>query len=73
MKDWDIKINFGIKTGYNQAFIIDLSKEELNKVCTKLVAFADLYQRMVGFFKFDLVEAIFGGMSVISRIVYALV
>ena len=23
LKDWDIKINFGIKTGFNQAFIID--------------------------------------------------
>ena len=23
LKDWDIKINFGIKTGYNEAFIID--------------------------------------------------
>ena len=23
LKDWDVKINFGIKTGYNKAFIID--------------------------------------------------
>src|SRR5690625_6093429 len=23
LKDWDIKINYGIKTGFNQAFIID--------------------------------------------------
>lgn len=23
LKDWDIKINYGIKTGYNEAFIID--------------------------------------------------
>ena len=22
-KDWDVEINFGIKTGYNKAFIID--------------------------------------------------
>ena len=28
---------------------------------------------LIGFFKFDLVAAIFGQMSVISRIVYALV
>ena len=26
LKDWDIQINYGIKTGYNDAFIIDLSK-----------------------------------------------
>ncbi|HPX45113.1 MAG TPA: class I SAM-dependent DNA methyltransferase, partial [Bacteroidales bacterium] len=23
LKDWDIRINYGIKTGYNEAFIID--------------------------------------------------
>ncbi len=26
LKDWDIKINYGIKTGYNPAFIIDTDK-----------------------------------------------
>ena len=26
LKDWDIQINYGIKTGYNDAFIIDSSK-----------------------------------------------
>jgi len=26
LKDWDVKINYGIKTGYNNAFIIDESK-----------------------------------------------
>jgi adenine-specific DNA-methyltransferase len=30
LKDWDIKINFGIKTGYNEAFIID--KQTKNKL-----------------------------------------
>lgn len=25
-KDWDIKINYGIKTGFNDAFIIDGAK-----------------------------------------------
>ncbi|TKZ34830.1 type II restriction endonuclease [Brachyspira catarrhinii] len=36
LKDWDIKINYGIKTGYNEAFIIDeetkdrLIKEDKN-------------------------------------------
>ena len=30
LKDWDIKINYGIKTGFNEAFIIDTkTKEEL--------------------------------------------
>ena len=30
MKDWDIRINYGIKTGCNEAFIIDeMKKEEL--------------------------------------------
>ncbi len=28
LKEWDIKINFGIKTGYNQAFIIDTVKRD---------------------------------------------
>src|SRR5690606_11608047 len=28
LKDYDIKINFGIKTGYNEAFIIDKLKYE---------------------------------------------
>ena len=30
LKDWDLEINFGIKTGYNEAFIIDL--ETKNKL-----------------------------------------
>jgi hypothetical protein len=30
LKDWDIKINYGIKTGFNDAFIIDeITKNEL--------------------------------------------
>ena len=28
LKDWDISINYGIKTGYNEAFIIDSAKRE---------------------------------------------
>ncbi|MCP9612271.1 BREX-1 system adenine-specific DNA-methyltransferase PglX [Coprobacter sp. LH1063] len=28
LKDWDIQINYGIKTGYNDAFIIDTVKRE---------------------------------------------
>ena len=30
LKEWNIKINFGIKTGYNEAFIID--KEKRNEL-----------------------------------------
>src|SRR5574344_906239 len=29
LKDWNIKINFGIKTGFNEAFIIDKEKKEI--------------------------------------------
>ncbi|PAF45610.1 Eco57I restriction-modification methylase domain-containing protein [Helicobacter sp. 11S02629-2] len=28
LKDWDISINYGIKTGYNKAFIIDTAKKD---------------------------------------------
>ncbi len=28
LKEWDLKINFGIKTGFNEAFIIDQSKRD---------------------------------------------
>jgi type I restriction-modification system DNA methylase subunit len=28
LKDWDIKINYGIKTGFNEAFIIDKTTKE---------------------------------------------
>ena len=28
LKDWDIQINYGIKTGYNDAFIIDSAKRQ---------------------------------------------
>ena len=28
LKDWDVKINYGIKTGYNKAFIIDAKTRE---------------------------------------------
>ena len=28
LKDWEVKINYGIKTGYNQAFIIDTATKE---------------------------------------------
>ncbi len=28
LKDWDIRINYGIKTGFNEAFIIDTAKRD---------------------------------------------
>ena len=28
LKDWDIQINYGIKTGYNDAFIVDTAKRD---------------------------------------------
>lgn len=28
VKDWDVQINYGIKTGYNDAFIISTEKRE---------------------------------------------
>jgi adenine-specific DNA-methyltransferase len=38
LRDWDIQINYGIKTGFNEAFIIDESKRnELIKNCPKAV------------------------------------
>ncbi|WP_236033167.1 DUF7149 domain-containing protein [Helicobacter turcicus] len=34
LKDWDISINYGIKTGYNEAFIIDsIRREEILNAC----------------------------------------
>ena len=36
LKDWDIKINYGIKTGYNEAFIIDgATKDKLIETDSK--------------------------------------
>ncbi len=35
LKDWNIRINYGIKTGYNEAFIIDSAKrDEILANCT---------------------------------------
>ncbi len=38
LKDWDISINYGIKTGYNDAFIIDTKKrEEILNNCQTMI------------------------------------
>ena len=42
LKDWDISINYGIKTGYNEAFIIDSNKrEEILGACDDTKASVD--------------------------------
>lgn len=43
------------------------------QVCKALIVIGALNWGLVGFFGFDLVEAIFGRKSVLSRVVYALV
>ncbi|MBU1146147.1 DUF378 domain-containing protein [Patescibacteria group bacterium] len=45
----------------------------LNWIVMLLVVVGGLNWGLVGFFNFDLVAAIFGDMSVVSRVVYALV
>lgn len=45
----------------------------LDWIALVLVIVGGLNWGLVGFFKFDLVAAIFGDMSALSRVVYALV
>lgn len=45
----------------------------VDKIALVLIIIGAINWGLIGFFKFDLVAAIFGQMSVISRIVYALV
>lgn len=45
----------------------------INKIALVLIIIGAINWGLIGFFKFDLVATIFGEMSVISRIVYALV
>lgn len=45
----------------------------LNYLAFTLVIIGAINWGLIGFFRFDLVAAIFGDMSVMSRIVYALV
>jgi uncharacterized membrane protein YuzA (DUF378 family) len=45
----------------------------LDYIALILVVIGALNWGLIGFFSFDLVRAIFGDMTVISRIVYALV
>jgi hypothetical protein len=48
-------------------------KNALDWIALILVIIGGLNWGLVGFFSFDLVEAIFGAMSIVSKIVYALV
>ena len=45
----------------------------IDKVALVLIIIGAINWGLIGFFKFDLVAAIFGQMSSLSRIIYALV
>ena len=45
----------------------------IDKIALVLIIIGAINWGLIGFFKFDLVATIFGQMSVLSRIVYALV
>lgn len=45
----------------------------IDKIALVLIIIGAINWGLIGFFKFDLVAAIFGEMSALSRIVYALV
>lgn len=45
----------------------------IDKIALVLIIIGAINLGLIGFFKFDLVAAIFGEMSALSRIVYALV
>ena len=45
----------------------------IDKIALILIIIGAINWGLIGFFKFDLVAAIFGQMSVLSRIIYALV
>lgn len=45
----------------------------VDKIALVLIIIGAINWGLVGFFSFNLVDAIFGSMSVISRIIYALV
>ena len=45
----------------------------IDKIALILIIIGAINWGLIGFFKFDLVATIFGEMSVLSRIVYALV
>ena len=50
-----------------------ISMKILDKIALVLIIIGAINWGLIGFFKFDLVATIFGEMSTLSRIVYALV
>ena len=51
----------------------ELNMEVIDKIALVLIIIGAINWGLIGFFNFNLVETIFGQMSVISRIIYALV
>ncbi len=45
----------------------------VDKIALVLIIIGAINWGLIGFFKFNLVDAIFGEMSILSRIIYALV
>ena len=55
------------------AFFVNLKKCIFFLLFNILIIIGAINWGLIGFFKFNLVDAIFGELSVISRIIYALV
>lgn len=51
---------------------VDIVKT-IDKIALVLIIIGAINWGLIGFFRFDLVAAIFGEMSILSRIIYALV
>ena len=45
----------------------------IDRIALVLVIIGAIYWGLIGFFNFNLVEMIFGNMTIITRIIYALV
>ena len=62
---------FNIDIGQNikEVFLVKI----IDKIALVLIIVGAINWGLIGFFKFDLVAAIFGQMSAFSRIIYALV
>ena len=58
---------------YEYKLVGGVKMKIIDKIALILIIIGAINWGLIGFFKFDLVAAIFGQMSVISRIVYALV
>ena len=65
--------NINIVQTYEYTLIGGVFMKIIDKIALVLIIIGAINWGLIGFFKFDLVAAIFGQMSVLSRIVYALV